>query len=72
MTGWRVGYTAAPKPVAKLVAGLQSHSSTCLPPFIEDASIKALKAGRWLMGREIEALKRRRDLAVAELGKIWE
>src|SRR5690606_25204635 len=33
MTGFRVGYTVGPSAVMKFVRGLQSHSSTCLPPF---------------------------------------
>lgn len=70
MTGWRVGYVAAPAPVAKLVKTLQTQSSTCLPPFIEDAAIAALKAGRGVMGDKFELLRERRDLAVACLEKI--
>jgi aspartate aminotransferase len=34
MTGWRVGYCAAPLELAAMVRSLQSHSSTCIPGFI--------------------------------------
>lgn len=61
MTGWRVGYAAGPSPVMQLVRGLQSHSSTCIPGFIEDAATLALKEGRSLMAPEIEILRKRRD-----------
>jgi len=64
MTGWRVGYCAAPTELATMVRSLQSHSSTCIPGFIEDASVVALKAGRPLMAKDIERLKARRDLAI--------
>ena len=47
MTGWRVGYLAAPTSVVvKLVKVLQSQSSTCLPRFIEEGSIVALNEGK--------------------------
>jgi aspartate aminotransferase len=64
MTGWRVGYCAAPTDLATMVRSLQSHSSTCIPGFIEDASVVALKAGRPLMAKDIERLQARRDLAI--------
>lgn len=64
MTGWRVGYCAAPQPVAKIVRSLQSHSSTCLPGFIEDGATKALNEGKELVTRDIAELKRRRDIAL--------
>ncbi len=70
MTGWRVGYIAAPPALAKLVKNLQSQSSTCLPPFIEDAAIKALELGKGLMGDKFELLKRRRDIAKKLLREI--
>ena len=70
MTGWRVGYCAGPSDIMDIVRGLQSHSSTCLPPFIEEAAIVALKQGRNLLLSQIPSLKSRRDLALKELGKI--
>ncbi len=64
MTGWRVGYCAGPVELMKLVRGLQSHSSTCLPPFIEEASTWAIKQGASLMANEVIIMKKRRDFAV--------
>jgi aspartate aminotransferase len=64
MTGWRVGYLAAPSPVAKTVRSLQGHSSTCIPPFIEAAAIVALDGGKDLIKNEIAALDRRRQLTI--------
>lgn len=63
MTGWRVGYCAAPQELATMVRSLQSHSSTCVPGFIEDASVVALKAGHPLMTEDIAKLRHRRDIA---------
>lgn len=70
MTGWRVGYCAAPQELANMVKSLQSHSSTCVPGFIEDASIVALNAGRALMADDIAKLRHRRDLAIDIMKKL--
>lgn len=70
MTGWRVGYCAGPAPVMKMVRDLQSHSSTCLPPFIEEAATYALSQGPSLLKEEIKRLQARRDLAVKLLSDI--
>lgn len=70
MTGWRVGYCAAPASVAKLVRVLQSQSSTCLPAFIEEASVAALnnrsEIKTWLRGE----MMKKRDLVVRQLSNI--
>lgn len=70
MTGWRVGYCAGPTAVMKLVRDLQSHSSTCLPPFIEEAATYAISQGSGLLAKEIATLKTRRDLAASLAAQI--
>lgn len=70
MTGWRVGYTAAPVALSKLVKTLQSHSSTCIPPFIEKAALAAISAGKTVMEKHYESLKTRRDLAKSLLDEM--
>ncbi|MCX6111566.1 MAG: pyridoxal phosphate-dependent aminotransferase [Proteobacteria bacterium] len=70
MTGWRVGYCAGPTAVMKMVRDLQSHSSTCLPPFIEDAATYAISQGNTLLKDEVGIMKGRRDLALSLLKKI--
>lgn len=70
MTGWRVGYAAAPLPMAKLIQSLQSHSSTCLPGFIEDAAVVALQQGPGLMKTHVAELMARRDQAMESLKRI--
>lgn len=63
MTGWRVGFIAAPRALAAAVSNLQSQSSTCLPPFIEKAAEVAFEKGRDLVKNEIEKIRTKRDLA---------
>jgi aspartate aminotransferase len=72
MTGWRVGYMAGPKPVADLVRTLQTQSSTCLPPFVEEGALEALRHGRGLMADKMVILQQRRDLAVSILDRFPE
>lgn len=67
MTGWRVGYAAGPNKAMKLVRDLQSHSSTCLPPFVEDAATFAIAQGPSLLKDGIQIMRKRRDLAVGML-----
>jgi aspartate aminotransferase len=64
MTGWRVGYCAGPAAVMKLVRDLQSHSSTCLPPFVEEAATYAISQGPSLLKDGLELMRKRRDAAV--------
>lgn len=70
MTGWRVGFLAAPLALAKLVKTLQTQSSTCLPPFVEEAAIYALKQGPSLMQEKMEILKKRRRIATSLLDEM--
>jgi aspartate aminotransferase len=70
MTGWRVGYCAGPTAVMKMVRDLQSHSSTCLPPFVEEAATYAIAQGPALLADGLKAMKRRRDLAAARLAEM--
>ena len=42
MTGWRIGYTGAPLPVAKVMASIQSHQTSNPNSIAQYASIEAL------------------------------
>lgn len=64
MTGWRVGYLAGPLDLVAQVKKLQSHSSTCLPPFIEEAAAFALGLGKSFMQPQIDLLKKRKDFVL--------
>src|ERR1700756_3058213 len=43
MTGWRLGYLAAPEAVAKAVDSIQSHSTSHPASFVQRAGVVALK-----------------------------
>ncbi|MEZ5305268.1 MAG: pyridoxal phosphate-dependent aminotransferase [Verrucomicrobiales bacterium] len=44
MTGWRLGYTAAPKPIAEAISALQSHTTSAPNTFAQYGALAALKA----------------------------
>jgi len=43
MTGWRLGYIAAPRPLIDQAGKLQSHSVTCATHFVQHAGVTALE-----------------------------
>ena len=45
MTGWRMGFTAAPEPVASAIAGLQSQLVSCPSAISQHASLAAIQHG---------------------------
>lgn len=45
MTGWRIGYVAAPEDLIKLMTKLHGHNSICAPIMSQYAAIEGLKNG---------------------------
>lgn len=70
MTGWRVGYALGHKDVIGKIKKLQSHSTTCLPSFIEKAAIVAVQQGRQLVRQEIALIADKRSKFLSALEKI--
>lgn len=62
MTGWRIGYLAAPESVAAAVSSLQSHSTSNPVTFCQSASVTALEQGSEEIARMISVFAGRRDL----------
>ena len=56
MTGWRLGYAAAPAPVARACATLQGAISAGANTFVQHAALAALKAPRDEVQRHARAL----------------
>ena len=63
MTGWRVGYLAAPKDVAKAIDSFQSHATSNACSISQCATIEALKCSE----EEIQAMVRVFDARRAKL-----
>ena len=67
MTGWRLGYAAAPGPIAIAMARMQSIVSAGANAFVQRAAIAALSGPRDSVVKMREAYRRRRDLVLAGL-----
>ena len=70
MTGWRIGYMAAPKPIASAVASYQSHSTSNPTSIAQKAALAALNGGYGCVKEMVEEFKKRRDYMVDKLNSI--
>ncbi len=46
MTGWRIGYCAAPKPLAEAISKIQGHTSSNATTFAQYGALAALESGK--------------------------
>ena len=70
MTGWRIGYLAAPKWIAKACDKMQGQITSGANSIAQRAAITALNASPEVTHQMKEAFKRRRDLVVNRLKSI--
>jgi aspartate aminotransferase len=73
MTGWRIGTTVAPLPIAKAIAELQSQMTSNVTTFGQYGALAALKEKektRAALATMMTAFDRRRKFLHAELNKI--
>ncbi len=70
MTGWRIGFLAAPAPIAKVISNLQSHATSNPNSIAQVATIAALNG----TGEEVAMMKKefkvRRDYMVDRINSI--
>lgn len=67
MTGWRLGYGAAPEPVARAMAKVQGIFTAGANAFVQRAAIAALDGGRAEVTAMRDTYRRRRDFVVERL-----
>lgn len=67
MTGWRIGYAAAPLPVAKAMANLQSHATSNPSSIAQAASIAALTGPQQPVAEMKKQFVQRRDYMLERL-----
>ena len=65
MTGWRIGYCAAPLPIAKAVSKLQGQYTSGASSIAQKAAEAAYTGPQDCVAAMCEAFRRRRDLVVA-------
>ena len=70
MTGWRIGYMAAPPVIADVVSSIQSHSTSNPNTIAQYAAIAALDHAEPALREYCSIFKNRRDLMVKELAEI--
>lgn len=61
MTGWRIGYTASPLAIAKLMASLQSHMASNPNSIAQAATVAALNGSQDCVSEMCKEFKKRRD-----------
>lgn len=74
MTGWRIGYFCAPKPVTDAALKIHQYTIMCAPTASQEAAAAALKDGRETEYEQVEYMRaeydRRRSFTVAMLGDM--
>jgi len=70
MTGWRLGYLAAPEAVAKAVDNIQSHSTSNPCSFAQKGAVAALKGDQQGLADMRDEFAMRRDYMFDRITKI--
>ncbi|QIG51679.1 pyridoxal phosphate-dependent aminotransferase [Nordella sp. HKS 07] len=70
MTGWRLGYSAGPAPLAVAMARLQSGLTAGANSFVQHAALSALSAPRDDVEKMRQRYETRRDMVVKALSAI--
>lgn len=70
MTGWRLGYLAAPENVAKAIASFQSHSTSNVNTMTQYAAIAALTGDDKPMKEMVAAFGKRREIMLEKLEEM--
>jgi len=70
MTGWRLGFLAAPEPIAKAIDAVQSHSTSNPTSFAQKGAVAALTGPQDHLPRWLAEYDRRRRYAHQKLNSI--
>jgi len=70
MTGWRIGLTAAPEPIAKAIDAIQSHSTSNPTSFAQKGAVAALNGPQDHLAGWLAEFDRRRTYAWKKLNSI--
>lgn len=70
MTGWRLGYTIAPRSFTDHLVQFQDNTTTCPASFVQYAAVAALEGERGWQKKMNAEYQERRDLMVNEINKI--
>lgn len=70
MTGWRLGWTAAPEPIARAIDAIQSHSTSNPTSFAQKGGVAALTGPQDHLRSWLAEFDRRRTYAWRRLNQI--
>ena len=70
MTGWRLGYIAAPVAIAAAIDSIQSHSTSNPTSFAQKGALAGLKGDQSFIGEMVKAFAGRREYIYDRLTKI--
>lgn len=70
MTGWRIGYAAAPRDIIAAMTKIHQYTIMCAPTMAQVAAIEALKSGESDTNEMVEDYNRRRLLIIKGLRDI--
>jgi aspartate aminotransferase len=70
MTGWRLGFLAAPEPIAKAIDAIQSHSTSNPTSFAQKGAVAAITGPQDHLPRWLAEYAKRRSYAHAKLNSI--
>ncbi|WP_280770088.1 aminotransferase [Salipaludibacillus daqingensis] len=70
MTGWRIGYVAAPEPYAKAMLKIHQYAMMCASTMAQYAALEAMTNGRDEMEEMVTNYRQRRNFFVKSLREI--
>ena len=70
MTGWRLGYTAAPEPIAKAIDVIQSHSTSNATSFAQYGGLAALNGDKQITADMVQEFDMRRQYMLQRFNGI--
>lgn len=70
MTGWRLGWIAAPKELMPYFGTLLEYNTSCAPPFVQRAGVVAVEQGEPVIARTVARFRQARDFLCARLNEL--
>ncbi|MGZ4925018.1 MAG: aminotransferase class I/II-fold pyridoxal phosphate-dependent enzyme, partial [Halobacteriota archaeon] len=70
MTGWRLGYATAPRPILQGMLKIQQHSVSNAASFAQRAGVEALRGDQGAVRAMVAEFKKRRDIMIDGLRKM--
>ena len=70
MTGWRIGYAAAPEPIISAMMKIHQYTMLCAPIVSQNAALEALRNGNEEKDKMVKSYNQRRKVIVKGLNEI--